>query len=425
MKEEVKRVPVLRFPEFEEDWEIHKLGDLIASMESGISVNSEDYPAPDNGVYGVLKTSCISSGSFTPKENKQVVPDDISRVKLNPTRDSIIVSRMNTPQLVGESGYVYDDFPNLFLPDRLWLIKTQKDVNAKWLSLVLISSKVKVALTNIATGTSGSMKNIAQPNFLKITTLKPSLPEQQKIASFLTAVDDKIQQLNKKKALLEQYKKGVMQQLFSQTLRFKDDEGNEYPDWEEKMLGEIGDFQTSSIDKLSKENEKEVYLVNYMNVYRHENINSGTVKSFQIVTAKDAQIASCNLKKGDILFTPSSETPEDIGHSVVIFEDLVNAVFSYHLMRFRPIVKIDILYSHYFCNIPNVLKQLSKLATGSTRFTISVKSFSSIKVNLPCLEEQTKIANFLSAIDEKITGVDQQIEYTKQFKKGLLQQMFV
>jgi len=224
---------------------------------------------------------------------------------------------------------------------------------------------------------------------------------------------------------LEAYKKGVMQRLFSQELRFKGDDGQSFADWEVKKLGEVGVFQTSSIDKLSNENEKKVHLVNYMNVYRHENINNETIKSFQIVTAKDSQITSCSLKKGDILFTPSSETPDDIGHSVVIFEDLKNAVFSYHLMRFRPIQEIQILYSHYFCNIPSVLNQLTKLATGSTRFTISVKSFSDINVSLPSLHEQTLIANFLSALDDKIKHNAVQIQKMEVWKKGLLQKMFV
>ena len=253
----------------------------------------------------------------------------------------------------------------------------------------------------------------------------PTLPEQQKIATFLSAVDEKIQQLTHKKELLEHYKKGVMQQLFSGKLRFKDKNGKAFPKWEKKKLGEIGQFQTSSVDKLSVPNEQEVYLVNYMNVYKHEKINKETIKNLQIVTAKDNQIISSNLKKGDILFTPSSETPSDIGHSVVIFEDLENCVYSYHLMRFRPIIDIDILYSHYFCNITSVLNQLSKLATGSTRFTISVKSFSSIIVNLPCIDEQKKIANYLSNIDYKIESVTKQISQTQTYKKGLLQQMFV
>lgn len=267
--------------------------------------------------------------------------------------------------------------------------------------------------------------NIGVNDFFSTELYIPSLPEQQKIASFFTAVDQKLTALKKKKELLEQYKKGVMQQIFSQKVRFKDENGKPFPEWEEKKLGEIGSFQTSSIDKLIRENEKEVYLVNYMNVYRHEDVNNETIKNYQVVTAKDSQIESCNLKRGDILFTPSSETPSDIGHSVVIFEDLENAVFSYHLMRFRPNLELNILYSHYFCNIPDVLSQLSKLSTGSTRFTISVKSFSSVEVKLPCLDEQQKIADFLSAIDNKIDTVAKQIDKTEQWKKGLLQKMFV
>jgi type I restriction enzyme S subunit len=216
-----------------------------------------------------------------------------------------------------------------------------------------------------------------------------------------------------------------MQKIFSQELRFKDDNGNNYPDWEEKKLGDIGEFKTSSVDKLIKENEKMVSLINYMNVYNHQNITNEITKDLMQVSAKEKQIETSTLKRGDILFTPSSETPSDIGHSIVIFEDLYNTLYSYHLMRFRPIIKLDILYSHYFCNIPSVLRQITRFATGSTRFTISVGSFSKIIIQLPSFDEQQKIANFLSSLDSKIALVSTQIENTKAFKKGLLQQMFV
>ena len=283
--------------------------------------------------------------------------------------------------------------------------------------------KFKIDIQKLSEGIAQS--NLNKEKLSKIEFLFPKLPEQQKIASFLTAVDTKIAKLTNKKELLEKYKKGVMQQIFNQEIRFKDDDGNFYPNWKVKLLGDIGSFQTSSVDKLSKDNQEEIHLVNYMNVYRHEEINNKTIEELQVVTAKENQIKSSNLLKGDILFTPSSETPTDIGHSVVIFEDINNAVYSYHLMRFRPKIEIDILYSHYFCNTTNVLKQLSRFATGSTRFTISVGNFSKVKVKLPCIEEQTKIANFLSSIDAKIDQVAYQLEKTKIFKKGLLQQLFV
>src|SRR5690606_12597555 len=106
----------------------------------------------------------------------------------------------------------------------------------------LITPRTRSILTAIANGTSGSMKNISQSNFLEIEVGVPSLMEQQKIASFLSTVDTKIQQLTRKKELLEQYKKGVMQKIFKREIRFKDEQGREYPEWEEKKLGDLGSF---------------------------------------------------------------------------------------------------------------------------------------------------------------------------------------
>lgn len=418
------KVPKIRFPEFDGKWENRKLSGFITSLTSGISVNSYDTPAKSDKI-GVLKTSCVSYGKFYPSENKEISDIDLDRARLNPKKDTILISRMNTPDLVGEIGYVGSDYQNLFLPDRLWMTKTTPDISVRWLSYQLVSPRQRFNIKSIGTGTSGSMKNISKPNFLGLIIYYPPLLEQQKIASFLSQVDRKIDLLQQKVSALETYKKGVMQQLFSQQLRFKQDDGNDFPDWGKVFLGDIGEFRTSSVDKKSKIDQQKAFLINYMDVYNHLDINNKSVKEFQIVTAKQSQIASSGIKKGDILFTPSSETPSDIGHSVVVFEDIVDAVFSYHLLRFRPKIKLDLMYSHYFCNIPKVLMQISKFATGSTRFTISSKNFSKIKVDLPSQKEQTKIANFLSSIDQKIAHTQEQLEQTQSFKKGLLQKMFV
>jgi type I restriction enzyme S subunit len=410
-------VPALRFKnDVGQDypaWDAKQLGN-IATFSKGKGISKADIDA--NGVtycirYGELYT-VYGETIFDVKSKTNV---DIKNLVLSEVNDVIIPASGETQIDIATASCV--QVSGVALGGDLNIIKSQE--NGVFLTYYL-NSKKKLDIAKLAQGNSVVHLYSSQ---LKLLDLKlPIKVEQTKIANFLTAVDEKITQLTQKNDLLTQYKKGVMQQIFSQELRFKDDDGQDFPEWEKKTLGEIGVFQTSSIDKLSKENETEVFLVNYMNVYRHENLNGESIKSFQVVTAKSSQIESCNLKKGDILFTPSSETPDDIGHSVVIFEDLENAVFSYHLMRFRPKQKIDILYSHYFCNIPSVLSQLTKLATGSTRFTISVKSFSSIALSLPCLVEQTKIAHFLKAIDDKITATQTQLQAVKQY---ILQQMFV
>lgn len=409
--------PKLRFPEFKVNWKTELL-ENIAVRGSGHTPNKKYDNYYNGGVKWVsLADSKSLDNGYIEKTIYEISADGLkkSSAVLHP-KESVLLSRdagvgksavMKTDMAVSQHFIVWkpleNKLNNWFLYYKLQILKPEFE---------------RIAIGN-------TIKTIGLPYFKKLSFYVPFIDEQTKIANFLSSIDEKINLLKEKKSLLEDYKKGIMQKIFNQEIRFKDENGNDFVNWEVKTLGDIGTFQTSSIDKLSKDEEEEVFLVNYMNVYRHENVNNETKKNLQIVTAKESQILSCNLKKGDILFTPSSETPDDIGHSVVIFEDLEKCVYSYHLMRFRPNISIDILYSHYFCNNVKVLSQISRLATGSTRFTISVKSFSSILIDLPCFNEQSKIANFLSAIDKKIELVSTQIKDTKDYKNGLLQQMFV
>ena len=412
-------IPQLRFKEFEGVIKEVKFGKVVSSNIYGPRFNANDYS--DFGNVKTIRGTDLGSDGEIKYDQVPLALLDEKMVNTHKLLEGDIV--MITTAECGATG-VYRKQEIDFLSSAYGVrLRLNEHGYPYYFKYFFQTHQAKKEINSYIR--KSTIANLPGSDILRIKVFLPSFPEQQKIASFLNAVDEKIQQLSRKKELLEHYKKGVMQQLFSGKLRFKDENGNEYPEWEEKKLGDIGIFQTSSIDKLSKENELEVYLVNYMNVYRHEEINNNTIKHFQVVTAKENQIRSCDLRKGDILFTPSSETPTDIGHSVVIFEDIENAVYSYHLMRFRPKLKMDILYSHYFCNIPEVLNQLSKLATGSTRFTISVKSFSSIEVKLPCFNEQQKIANFLSSIDAKIENTKGELEKVQLFKKGLLQQLFV
>jgi len=405
------KVPILRFPEYNSEWQEAKFKDLL-KINQGLQIAiSERFTKKVEGSYFYITNEFLKESSKT------------TYYILNPpqsvlcSEDDILMTRTgNTGQVVTNvSGAFHNNF---------FKIKFDSNILKKeFLVYYLRLNKTQNLLLRLA-GTS-TIPDLNHSDFYRIDIIYPNLPEQTKIANFITAIDKRINLLQKKKTELERYKAGIMQKIFNQEIRFKDNNGNDFPDWEEKTLGEIGSFQTSSVDKLSKDDEEQVYLVNYMNVYRHENINNANRDKLQVVTAKENQIKSSGLKKGDILFTPSSETPDDIGHSVVIFEDLVNTLFSYHLMRFRPKIKLDLLYSHYFCNIPSVLKQLSNFATGSTRFTISVGNFSKVNVNLPSFEEQQKIANFLNVIDKSIEKLITQIEETIKFKQGLLQKMFV
>ena len=211
---EIGRIP--------KEWEVVRLGDIIGNITGGVSVNSEDRKKHDNEI-GILKTSAIAGGKFFPEEHKTVLKNEYNRVATNPLADHIIFSRMNTPLLVGESGYINKDYPDLYLPDRLWQIgvKSKENTNVKWLSYVLTSQRVKKLLKKAATGTSNSMKNISKPSLLKIKIPLPPLYEQKQIAKILSTTDNKLDTLRAKKEKYETLKKGLMQKLLTGEVRVK------------------------------------------------------------------------------------------------------------------------------------------------------------------------------------------------------------
>lgn len=401
--------PELRFPEFIGFWNEKKMEEVF--------LNSRDKGNSSLPIFSVSQAH-----GLIPRDSlERIIQKDAkaeSNLAVNP--GDLVYNMMRMWQ--GAIGLAKS--ASMVSPAYV-VLRPNQDENSSFYNYLFSKKRSLYLFWAYSYGLTNDRLRLYFKDFSGIKRHAPSYKEQQKIATFLKAIDQRIQLLEKKKAKLQEYKKGVMQKLFSQKIRFKDENGHDFPDWEEKNLGEIGEFKTSSVDKKIDENLPIVYLVNYMNVYRHETISNANSDYLMQVSATENQLVSNNLKKGDILFTPSSETPSDIGHSVVIFEDLENTLYSYHLIRFRPTVDIDLMYSHYFCNTPSALKQISSFATGSTRFTISVDSFSKIQVSLPSLPEQTKIAAFLTSLDKSIESVEEEIEGTLTFKKGLLQKMFV
>ena len=425
-------IPKLRFFQFNNEWKNEKLGNLMTfKVTNSYSRDNLNYEsgAVKNIHYGDIHTKFQTLFDLE-KENVPYINEDISLSRISEDfycqeGDIIFADASEDLNDVGKSIEITNlNDEKLLSGLHTLLARPQEDIFFKgFLGYLLKSNNVRNQIKREAQGSKVLSINVGRISNIHLPF--PSILEQQKISEFLSLLDKRILYSMKIIEKLETLMKVSRINIFSQKLRFKNEQGYDFPDWKKLKLGKIGNFQTSSIDKLSKENENEVYLVNYMNVYRHEDINSSTIKSFQKVTAKEQQITSCNLKKGDILFTPSSETPNDIGHSVVISENLENTVFSYHLMRFRPKIEIDILYSHYFCNVPIVLSQLSKFATGSTRFTISVKSFSDVEISLPSLLEQKVIGKFLSLVENKIDTEKQILEKLELQKKFFLSNLFV
>jgi type I restriction enzyme S subunit len=180
--------------EIPELWEVKRLKNFIKDLVSGVSVNASESESAENGELGVLKTSCVYRYVFEHFENKKVFQADLRRVSCPVKANSIIISRMNAPELVGASGYVAVDYPNLFLPDRLWqtVFYEEGNMNVYWLSKVLITRGFRNCITAIANGSSPSMKNISKGEFLNLKIAVPPIDEQDQIVSAIETNSSKI-----------------------------------------------------------------------------------------------------------------------------------------------------------------------------------------------------------------------------------------
>jgi type I restriction enzyme S subunit len=252
-----------------------------------------------------------------------------------------------------------------------------------------------------------AVPQINKTDFSNFKYFLPTLPEQKKIASFLSAVDEKIQQLSRKKELLEQYKKGVMQQLFSGKLRFKDEQGNDYADWEEKTFGAVARFVNGKAYK-----QVELLSEGKYRVLRVGNLFSNNEWYYSdLELDKDKYI-----EKGDLIYAWSASFGPR-------FWEQEKIIYHYHIWKVVPNENVDKLF--LFHTFMFDVEKLKTQSQGGTMFHITKGNIETRLFNFPCLEEQQKIADFLSSIDTRIESTNQQITQTQSFKKGLLQQMFV
>jgi len=173
--------------EFKSDptWKEISLGAVVDSLKAGVSVNSDDRKAGANEV-GILKTSAVTYGTFLADAHKAVLAGERGRCAVSPKKNCIIISRMNTQELVGANAYVNQDYPNLFLPDRLWQLEVKRDgsVCPLWLSFILSSPKYRQMISDSASGTSGSMKNISKPSLLALPISPPLSPNNARSLKF-------------------------------------------------------------------------------------------------------------------------------------------------------------------------------------------------------------------------------------------------
>jgi type I restriction enzyme S subunit len=415
--EKQKKIPELRFPEFKDDWEKKRYGDIF-SFRTTNSYSRENL----NYIEGKVKN--IHYGDIHTKFNtlfdieKESVPFINSQIKLNGTSndnycqvgDLIIADASEDYEDVGKCIEMVNLNSEKVLAG-LHTILARPDLHKMSIGFngyLMKSEKIRLQIKTIAQGSK--VLSISTGRLSDLNLIIPAVTEQQKIASFLTVVDDKLQALKKKKELLEQYKNGVMQKIFSQKLCFKDEKGKDFPEWEKKKGKDIfysysNKNHNGDLPVLSASQEFGILLRDENGIQIQSSENS--IKSYKIVEKGDFVISLRSFQGG------------------IEYSNLKGICSPAYTILKPKIPIVDDFFKYYFKK-EDFIERLSKTVVGiRDGKQISYDAFGGLKLSVPSTKEQTKIVNFLSAIDEKINHCQMQIEKTELWKKGLLQKMFV
>ncbi len=385
-------VPKLRFKEFNDQWAERILGDIF-TFKNGVNASKEQYGSG----FKFINVLDIINNNFIAYENiiGSVNITDEEFTKNEVKHGDVLFQRSSeTREEVGQSN-VYIGSQSVTFGGFVIRGKGIAEYNPYFFNYILKTDSVRDEITQRSGGST--RYNIGQDALNVIPIFIPTVTEQTKIANFLTAIDEKITQLTQKHDLLAQYKKGVMQQIFSQKLRFKDDDGREFPGWEKILLGNICSINTGKLD------------ANAM-------VENGDYRFY--TCAKDYYfIDKYAFDTNALLISGNGANVGYIHH----YNGRFNAYQrTYVLDRFDQ----NIIFIKYFLEENLHARIFKEKKEGNTPYIV-LGTLTEMELMLPSVKEQTKIANFLTAIDDKITHTQAQLKAVKQYKQGLLQQLFV
>jgi len=408
---EVNVTPELRFPEFTDNWTHEKFGNFVSGSAFGPRFSSSFYS--EEGNVATLRTTDMDLDGNINYETMPKADLNLSDYEEHILENNdLIISRSGTIGITGVfQKQSYPTLPGAFLIRfRLLLEK----LNPSYVKYLFNSSLGRYKLESLSAG--GVQKNLTGTSVKALGLFLPQITEQQKIASFLTAVDEQIQLLQKKKAKLEEYKKGVMQKLFSQEIRFKDENGNEFPDWEVKRLGEILQLRNGYAFKSSTYTENGHFKIITISNVQDGELDVEECKMINVLPndLKGHQI----LKKGDLLVSLTG----NVGRIAIV--DQENCLLNQRVGKLEIDEKIK-SFLYQLLRRGHFLNRMVSLAQGGAQPNLSKGDIDNYQIALPTEEERNRITSFLDSIDNTIKLVSDEAHKTVLFKLGLLQKMFV
>ncbi len=410
-----KIIPKLRFKEFKDKWETNPLINLSVN---GFSNGAFNDPKKVGSGYRIINVKDMYiDGTINIDTLTRVAIDEQEFSKNRVEYGDIFFTRSSlVKEGIAYSNVNLNDVPDLTYDGHLIRMRPNKEKHSPMFLYYSFSTST-ARKQFIKRGKTATMTTIGQEDIAKVEITFPTLPEQQKIASFLSAIDEKIQQLTRKKELLEQYKKGVMQVLFSGKLRFKVENGKAYPKWEEKRLGDVAEFlKGKGISKLDIDDAGNTECIRYGQLYTDYKETISKVISRTRVDIKELVLSEAN----DVIIPASGETQIDIATASCVLRSGIALGGDLNIIR----TKLSGVFLSYYLNTKKKV-DIARLSQGITVVHLYPSQLGLLKLSIPCLDEQQQIASYLSSLDTKIESVATQITQNQTFKKGLLQQMFV
>lgn len=412
----MKNVPKLRFNGFSDEWEERSLGELF-DFKNGLNKEKEFFGkgTPIVNYVDVYRKNELTSDNILglvevtekEKENYSVKKGDVFFTRTSETIDEIGYTAVVTEGVENTvfSGFVLrarpktDNLSDIFCKYCFSTESARKEIVTK-------SSYTTRALTS---GTLLSGMNVFLPK---------NIIEQEKIANFLTKVDKLIEKQDEKVSNLEQYKKGMMQKIFSQEIRFKKDDGGEYPEWTVKKLCEVANKFDYGMNSAAIEFDGENKYIRITDIDEKSN----KYKKDNLVSPDGDLDDKYLVEENDILF---ARTGASVGKTYLYDKNDGKVYFAGFLIRVNVNKENNAKFIFMQTQTEEYRKWIEIMSMRSGQPGVNSQEYSTFQVKAPCLEEQDKIANFLSKIDSIVEKEKEKLEEMRTWKKGLLQQMFV
>lgn len=411
MEKNQNKKPLVRFPEFKEAWEHKRLSELLSESKK----RNEDLRYGKNDVLSVSgELGIVNQIEHLGRSYAGVSVHQYHVVEVG----DIVYTK--SPLKANPFGIIKLNKGKVGIVSTLYAVYKVNHMTAfgpfidQYFSLDANTNRYLRPL--VKKGAKNDMK-INNAYVLHDKIFAPTISEQKRIASFFTVLDKKITALKKKKNLLEQYKKGVMQKLFSQELRFIDHKGKEFPKWEKKLLGEIAKFSKGKgIAKTDISEDGHFECIRYGELYTHYSEIISTIKSKTNLAQKDLVFSEAN----DVIIPASGESQIDIAKASCIIKKGIALGSDLNILK----GEFDGIFLSYYLNYKKK-NEIAILAQGVSVVHLYSSQLSSLEITFPSLLEQNKISQFISSIENKISRTQSQLDHTQQYKKGLLQKMFI